>query len=72
MNIGQMLVELGYTEKPVQSDGFPCPAIICSRELSTIPIGYGAETKAEVEAHIDFNKTVGQRATTKRSAGNWS
>lgn len=70
MNVGQMLVRLGYKEKRVQS-GFPCPAVISSREPPTTFFGYGAETKTEAEAHIDLHKSVGDRATTKRSLGNW-
>lgn len=70
MNVGQMLVDLGFQAKPAESS-FPCPAVITSREPLRVPGGYGAETKAEIEAEIDFRKSVGERATTKRSPGNW-
>ena len=71
MNVGKFLVGLGYRPPPEKS-GFPCPAVIRSREPSIIPVGHGAETAREIEVAIDHRKTVGERAITKRSPGNWS
>ena len=72
MTVGQMLVALGYKEEPARS-GFPSPAIIAGRDQDTATDpAYGVETKDEVEAYIDVQKTVAERATTKRSPGNWS
>ena len=69
MNIGQMLVELGFRETPART-GFPTPAII-NREPIGVDSAYGVDSKAEIEVYIDTRKTVGERATTKRSPGNW-
>lgn len=69
MNTGQMLAGLGFKQPPKKS-GFPCPTIINSREPYTGSVGY-VETKEETEAYIDNHKTVSERATTKRSPGNW-
>ncbi len=67
-----MLVSLGFQEKPT-NEGFPTPTIIASRNLNTkADSAYGVETKADAEAYIDARKTVGERAATKRSPGNWS
>lgn len=71
MNIGKMLVSLGFEQEEIQ-EGFPCPTVINSRELSTTPLGYGAETLEEIAADIDYRKTIGERAATIRSSGNWS
>ena len=71
MNVGQMLVSLGFEAKPVRS-GFPCPAVIGSRERLTTSVGHMLETREEVEATIDAFRSVGERATTKRSPGNWN
>ncbi len=70
MNVGKFLVELGYTPPPERL-GFPRPTVIHGRKLFITPVGYGAETLEEVEADIDHRKTVGERATTNRSPGNW-
>ena len=71
MNVGKFLVWLGYVAPPERL-GFPCPTVIRSRESSVAPVSYGDYTAGEIEVNIDYHKTVGERATTKRSPGNWS
>jgi len=70
MNVGQMLVELGFRAKPARI-GFPCPAIINRHQVATMEGAYGVETRDEVDAYLDLHKSVGERSTTKRSPGNW-
>ena len=70
MNIGQMLVSLGFKETTIRTS-FPCPAIISWKPPASDSTSH-LEGKAEIEQYIDSRKTVGERATTKRSPGNWS
>ena len=64
-----MLVHLGFTATPAPT-GFPRPAVILGREIAPISSCYEMSA-GEIEVHIDAQKTVGERATTKRSPGNW-
>jgi len=65
-----MLVSLGFKETPIRMS-FPCPGIIHSKPKVAESTSH-LEGKAEIEQYIDSRKTVGERATTKRSPGNWS
>jgi hypothetical protein len=70
MNVGQMLDELGYKEKPARA-GFPCPAVIMSYERG--PIGFTAmiETPAEIDAFVQDRKSLDMRTNPNRYPTRW-
>jgi hypothetical protein len=70
MNFGQLLVELGFKAQPTRT-GFPCPAIIHRRESTSMDGASYLESKDEIDGYLDLRKSVGERAVTKRSPGNW-
>jgi hypothetical protein len=69
MNVGEMLVGLGFEAEPARA-GFPCPHVIRSREPVPIGPSHMLETQDHIDAAVDMRKTVGERATGKRSPGN--
>ncbi len=58
---------LGYVPPPLVKTGLACPAIITSSRRSS-PSAY-IETREEVAAFVDSNRTVADRAFPKRAQG---
>lgn len=70
MNFGQMIVGLGYKEKPAHK-GLAAPVII--RSESTHMVGWGhLETADQIDSYVESHTSLAKRVSPKRGFGDWT
>jgi hypothetical protein len=67
MNLGKMLIELGFKPKP-RREGLAAPPVLFPRDTSGSSLGY-SETREEVASAIDASKNPADRAFPSRKYG---